>query len=151
MEQLTNQNPRSYSLYFVLKIWFRARNVIGTFEKQALGHLGLVRLINISNKFFEKILGEWTICEAEKPVIKFGEKGKRKEKNWQSRTCSRKRKTFALHTKIVKPYFSFTGLCPFINKYSLTIKLYPGFFLIFIINMGSLKNERIDSTETTNS
>ena len=49
-----------------------------------LGHLGLVRLINISNKFFEKILGEWTICEAEKPVIKFGEKGKRKEKNWQS-------------------------------------------------------------------
>ena len=57
MEQLTNQNPRSYSLYFVLKIWFRARNVIGTFEKQALGHLGLVRLINISNKFFEKNLG----------------------------------------------------------------------------------------------
>ena len=66
MEQLTNQNPRSYSLYFVLKIWFRARNVIGTFEKQALGHLGLVRLINISNKFFEKILGQWTICKVEK-------------------------------------------------------------------------------------
>ena len=84
-------------------------------------------------------------------LLKFGEKGKRKEKNWQSRTCSRKRKTFALHTKIVKPYFSFTGLCPFINKYSSTIKLYPGFFLIFIINMGSLKSERIDSTETTNS
>ena len=37
MEQLTNQNPRSYSLYFVLKIWFRARNVIGTFEKRAPG------------------------------------------------------------------------------------------------------------------
>ena len=29
-------------------------------------HLGLVRLIKISNKFFEKILGEWTICKAEK-------------------------------------------------------------------------------------
>ena len=37
MEQLTNQNPRSYSLYFVLKIWFRARNVIGIFEKRAPG------------------------------------------------------------------------------------------------------------------
>ena len=37
MEQLTNQNPRSYSLYFILKIWFRARNVIGTFEKRAPG------------------------------------------------------------------------------------------------------------------
>ena len=53
--------------------------------------LGLVRVINISNKFFEKILGEWTICKAEKSVIKSGEKGKRKETNWQSRTCSRKR------------------------------------------------------------
>ena len=49
------------------------------------GHLGLVRLINISNKFFEKILGKWTICKAEKPVIKFGEKGKVKEKLGQSR------------------------------------------------------------------
>ena len=123
----------------------------GCLHTYTSGHLGLVRLINISNKFFEKILGECTICEAEKPVIKFGEKGKRKEKNWQSRTCSRKRKTFALHTKIVKPYFSFTGLCPFVNNYSSTIKLYPGFFLIFIINMGSLNSERIDSTETTNS
>ena len=37
MEQLTNQNPRSYSLYFILKLWFRARNVIGTFEKRAPG------------------------------------------------------------------------------------------------------------------
>ena len=41
------------------------------------GHLGLVRLIkNISNKLFEKVLGEWAICAAEKPLIKFG--GKRK-------------------------------------------------------------------------
>ena len=37
MEQLTDQNPRSHSLYFFLKIWFRARNVIGTFERRAPG------------------------------------------------------------------------------------------------------------------
>ena len=49
------------------------------------GHLGVVTLINISNTFFEKILGKWTICKAEKPVIKFGEKGKVKEKLGQSR------------------------------------------------------------------
>ena len=49
------------------------------------GHLGLVRLINISNKFFKKILGKWTICKSEEPVIKFGEKGKVKEKLGQSR------------------------------------------------------------------
>ena len=64
-------------------------------------HLGLVRLIKISNKFFEKILGEWTICKAEKPVIKFGEKGKRHGKTGKVvKACSRKRKTFALHKKI---------------------------------------------------
>ena len=46
-------------------------------------------------------------------------------------------KTFALHTKIVKPYFSFTGLCPFIKKYSSTIKLYPGLgFLNFYYQYG---------------
>ena len=31
------------------------------------------------------ILGKWTICKAEKPLIKFGEKGKVKEKLGQSR------------------------------------------------------------------
>ena len=87
-----------------------------------------VRLINTSNKFFEKILGEWTICEAEKLVIKFAEKGKRKEKTGKVvKLCSRKRKTFALHIKIVKPDFSFTGLCPFNNKCSLTINCTQGF------------------------
>ena len=35
MEQLTGQDPRSYSWYFDLKIWFRARIVTGTFEKRA--------------------------------------------------------------------------------------------------------------------
>ena len=57
----------------------------GLFTTYTSGYLGLVRLINISNKFFEKILGKWTICKAEKPVIKFGEKGKVKEKLGQSR------------------------------------------------------------------
>ena len=99
------------------------------FTTYTSGHLGLVRLINISNKFFEKILDEWTICEAEKAVIKFGEKGKRKEKTGKVvKPCSRKRKTFALHIKIVKPDFSFTGLMPFKSQMQLNDKLYPGFF-----------------------
>ena len=55
MEQLTSQDPRSYSLYFDLKIWFRARNVTGTFEKRApawqlakilkANHLSTVRIL----------------------------------------------------------------------------------------------------------
>ena len=49
------------------------------------GHLGVVTLINISNTFFEKILGKWTICKSEERVIKFGEKGKVKETLGQSR------------------------------------------------------------------
>ena len=45
MELFASQNPRAYSLYFDLKIWFRARNVTGAFEKRAPGavlsdHLG---------------------------------------------------------------------------------------------------------------
>ena len=35
MELFASQNPRSYSLYFDLKIWFRARNVTWAFEKRA--------------------------------------------------------------------------------------------------------------------
>ena len=35
MEQFVSQDPRSNSSYFDLKIWFRARNVTGTFEKRA--------------------------------------------------------------------------------------------------------------------
>ena len=34
---VASQDPRSYSLYFDLKIRFRARKVTGTFEKQAPG------------------------------------------------------------------------------------------------------------------
>ena len=98
------------------------------------GALGLVTLINISNKFFENILGKWTICKAEKPVIKFGKKGKRKGKTGKvAKSCSRKRKALALPPaspppkKIVNPDFAFSGLCPFISKCSSTIKLYSGF------------------------
>ena len=35
MEWFAGQDPRSYSLYFDLNIWFRARKVTGTFEKRA--------------------------------------------------------------------------------------------------------------------
>ena len=39
MEWFAGQDPRSYSLYFDLNIWFRARKVTGTFEKRAPGPL----------------------------------------------------------------------------------------------------------------
>ena len=101
--------------------------------------------IKISNKFFEKILGEWTISKAEKPVIKFGEKGKRqgkRAKSWDLApvTDSRKRKTFEVnytHKKNCQTWFLFfrPGLCPPINKCSSTIKLYPCFFVfVFLFN-----------------
>jgi len=35
MEYFASQDPRFYSLYFDLNIWFRARKVTGTFEKRA--------------------------------------------------------------------------------------------------------------------
>ena len=34
MELFASQDPRSYSLYFDLNIWLRARKVTGTFEKR---------------------------------------------------------------------------------------------------------------------
>ena len=34
---ICSQDRHSYSLYFDLNIWFRARKVTGTFEKQAPG------------------------------------------------------------------------------------------------------------------
>ena len=37
----------------------------GLFTAYTSGHLGLVRLIDISNKFFAKALGEWIIFTAE--------------------------------------------------------------------------------------
>ena len=87
---------------------------------------------NILNKFFKMILGKWTICKAEKPVIKFGEKGKRKRKTGKVvKSFSRERKAFALHKRNVNPDFSFSRLCPFINKCSSTIKLYPGLLNLY--------------------
>ena len=41
MELFASQDPRSYSLYFDLNIWFRARKVTGTFEKRAPGLFSL--------------------------------------------------------------------------------------------------------------
>ena len=35
MDYFTSQDQRSYSFYFDLNIWFRARKVIGTLEKRA--------------------------------------------------------------------------------------------------------------------
>ena len=35
MEYFACKDPRSYSLYFDLNIWFRARKVIGTLQKRA--------------------------------------------------------------------------------------------------------------------
>ena len=37
MELFASQDPRSYSFYFDLSIWVRARKVNGTFEKRAPG------------------------------------------------------------------------------------------------------------------
>ena len=37
MELFASRDPRSYSLYFDLNIWFRARKVTGIFEKGAPG------------------------------------------------------------------------------------------------------------------
>ena len=96
-------------------------------------------------------MGEWTICEAEKPVIKFGEKGKRKEQTDKVvLQCSRKRKTLICFTqKNCKAWFLFYRIMSFYWQMQLNDKTVPRVFLIFIINMGSLKSERIDSTETT--
>ena len=38
MELFASQDPRSYSLFFDLNIWFRARKDTGTFEKRAPGN-----------------------------------------------------------------------------------------------------------------
>ena len=35
MKKFSGQDPRSYSFYFYLNIWFRARKVTGPFEKRA--------------------------------------------------------------------------------------------------------------------
>ena len=52
MEQFVSQDPRSYSLYFDLNIWFRARKVTGTFEKRAPGASTIAKLMRVN--FFAK-------------------------------------------------------------------------------------------------
>ena len=37
MDDFASQDPHSYSFYFNLNIWFRARQVIGALEKRAPG------------------------------------------------------------------------------------------------------------------
>ena len=82
MEQLTNQNPRSFSLYFVLKIWFRARNVIGIFEKRAPGLVTEFRpgiAFTICTNHFHLLKND---REGLKPVSKMGfEEMKKKQTN----------------------------------------------------------------------
>ena len=67
------------------------------------------RLIKILNKFFEKILGEWSIYTVEKSVIKFSEKGKRKGKTCTVlKSCSRTTKNvFFINAKHCKQRFLF--------------------------------------------
>ena len=94
MEQRSDLNNNFWLDFLIARAYVARKNCknkggclpAGLFTTYTSRHLGLVyiRLIKISNKFFEKILGEWTISKAEKPVIKFGEKGNVKE-NEQSR------------------------------------------------------------------
>ena len=62
MELFASQNPRYYSLYFDLKIWFRARNVTGAFEKRAPGAVLSDHLGNPYMKLF-LVRSELVICE----------------------------------------------------------------------------------------
>ena len=50
MEQFVSQDSHSYSLYFDIKIWFRAREVTGTFEKQTPGFFPAT--MNVSSVYF---------------------------------------------------------------------------------------------------
>ena len=58
MEQFVSRDPLSYSLYFDLKIWFRVRNLSGTFEKRAPA--GPINLAWWKNETSSLILGEET-------------------------------------------------------------------------------------------
>ena len=54
MELFSSQDPRSYSLFFDLNIWFRARKVTGTFEKRAPGFNDACPIFEIKLKWQEK-------------------------------------------------------------------------------------------------
>ena len=68
--------------------------------------LGLVRLINMF-PFNFTILGEWTICQAEKLVIKFGEKGNVKKKLQSRKTLLLQTKNVCFTQKNCKVWFLF--------------------------------------------
>ena len=56
MELFASQDPRSYSLYFDLNIWFRARKVTGTFEKRAPDRLAIIVTVTFyENEGFSNI------------------------------------------------------------------------------------------------
>ena len=59
---LLARNPRSYSLYFGLNIWFRARKVTRTFEKRASGCKRAQRLYGVWFWLFKK----WTTLSTRK-------------------------------------------------------------------------------------
>ena len=63
MELFASQNPRAYSLYFDLKIWFRARNVTGAFEKRAPG--STVARFTRENKANSLPENEVNLCDRE--------------------------------------------------------------------------------------
>ena len=50
MEYLASQDPRSYSFYFDLNIWFRAQKVIGISDKLAPGPLHKASRWNLLEK-----------------------------------------------------------------------------------------------------
>ena len=83
-------------------------------------------------------------------IIKFGEKRKPKGKTGKVvKSCSRKRECLLYTKKVVKPDFSFSQLWKFLINASQQEDCSQRFLYFFIINMRSLKSERIDSTETT--
>ena len=101
---------------------------------------GTFKVINISNKFFKKVLGEWTILKVEKWVYFFGRKGK----TCQVVTfCScvyivSETSKYLLGKIIVKILHSNTRVCgPLIQ---LNVKLYSRVIKI-IINIRNLKGE----------
>ena len=83
-------------------------------------------------------------------LLNLTKKRKRKGKTGKVvKSCSRKRECLLYTKKIVKPDFSFSQLCKFLINASQQEDCSQRFLYFFIINMRSLKSERIDSTETT--
>ena len=69
MEYFARQEPRSYSFYFDLNIWFRARKVTETFEKRAQGPLCRARTAQALFAHKVVVVFIWE-AEAEIPVAR---------------------------------------------------------------------------------